>query len=88
MAVQTGDHVLVNVAPFVGSVRRSKESIPCRVLAIDGPHVQVETDFPCRALSLWVLSNWIERKLDDAHEPPSPTFCADRPEPRRSMMAG
>jgi hypothetical protein len=60
MKVQQGDRVMVNVAPFIGSVMRSKESVPCEVLGVDGIHVHVRTDPPYRDVSLWVLSSWIE----------------------------
>jgi hypothetical protein len=87
MAIQKGDQVLVNVAPFVGSLRRSKESIPCRVVAVDEPHVQVETDYPYRTVSLWILSDWIEGKLEQ-QPVPSPSFPGERSKQRRPVMAG
>jgi hypothetical protein len=67
MDIHTGDRVLVNLAPFIGSLRRHPESILCRVLAIDGSRVEVLTEFPCRDFSLWVASNWIEGRSDSPH---------------------
>jgi hypothetical protein len=60
MDVQKGDHVLVNVAPFIGSVMRCEESIPCEVLDIDGLQVHIRTEPPYRRVTLWILSSWIE----------------------------
>ena len=64
MGIQQGEHVLVNLAPFIGSSRHSKESIPCDVLAIDGTSVEVETKEPYRRVSLWVGASWIDSKLE------------------------
>jgi hypothetical protein len=63
MGVQKGDRVLVNVAPFIGSALRSRQSIPCEVLETSGPRVHVRTQPPHRRVSLWVLASWIEDKL-------------------------
>ena len=41
MDIRRRRHVLVNLAPFIGSSRRINESIPCNVLAIDGTFVEV-----------------------------------------------
>ena len=60
MEIQKGDHVLVNVAPFIGSVMRGSESIPCEVLDVDGVQVHVRAEPPYRGVSLWVLSNWVD----------------------------
>jgi hypothetical protein len=68
MNIQEGDQVLVNLAPFIGSRRRSKEAIPCRVIAIDGPHIEISTHDPYRELSLWVERTWID--VDVAREAP------------------
>ena len=47
-----------------GSVHRigdaSRQSVPCRIISIDGIHVEVCTEFPCREVTLWVLASWIE----------------------------
>jgi hypothetical protein len=66
MEIREGDHVRVNLAPFIGSVMSSKQSVPCRVLAIDGIHVEVCTEYPCREVSLWVLASWIEEVVASA----------------------
>jgi len=60
MDVRKGDRVLVNVAPFIGSVMRSNESVPCEVLDVDELRVHVRAEPPYRDVSLWVLSSWIE----------------------------
>ena len=60
MEIQKGDHVLVNVAPFIGSVMRGSESIPCEVLDVDGIQVHVRAEPPYRGVSLWVLSSWVD----------------------------
>jgi len=60
MEVRKGDRVLVNVAPFIGSKTRGKDSIPCEVLAVDGDQVHVRTQQPYRSVSLWVSAQWIE----------------------------
>ena len=71
MDIQQGEHVLVNLASFIGSSRRSNESIACNVRAIDGTSVEVETnDPPYRRFSLWVASTWIDGKV----EAPRPHF--------------
>jgi len=64
MDIQLGEHVLVNLAPFIGSSRRSNESIPCDVLTIEGTSVKVETEEPYRRFSLWVASSWIDGKVE------------------------
>jgi hypothetical protein len=60
MEMHRGDRVLVNVAPFIGSNRRGRTAIPCRVTAVDGSYVEVCTEAPCREISLRVTANWIE----------------------------
>ena len=64
MNIQEGDQVLVNLAPFIGLTRRSKKSIPCRVVVIDGPHIEIRVGPPYRELSLRVQKSWIEEKLE------------------------
>jgi hypothetical protein len=64
MDLQKGDHVMVNAAPFIGSQRRNRESIPCRILTVHEAHVEVQTEFPYREFSLWVGSDWVDRKLE------------------------
>ena len=64
MEIHQGEWVLVNLAPFIGARRRCRESIPCRILAVDATHVVVGTEHPFRELSLCVASAWIEGKLE------------------------
>ena len=66
MEYRVGDHVRVNLAPFIGSVMRSKQSVPCRIVAIDGIHAEVCSEYPCREVTLWVLSSWIEEVVVSA----------------------
>ncbi len=68
MDVRKGDRVLVNVAPFIGSVMRSNESIPCEVIEVNGLQVHVRAEPPYRDVSLWVLSSWIEGRPQQKHE--------------------
>jgi hypothetical protein len=68
MDLQKGDRVLVNVAPFIGSVMRSSESIPCIVLDVDGLQIHVRAQPPYRGVSLWVLSSWIDGHHDPKRE--------------------
>ncbi|MCD4727637.1 MAG: hypothetical protein K8R46_08245 [Pirellulales bacterium] len=60
MDVRKGDRVLVNVAPFIGSIMRSNESIPCEVIDVNGLQVHVRAEPPYRDVSIWILSSWIE----------------------------
>jgi hypothetical protein len=60
MDIQKGDRVLVNVAPFIGSVMRLDESIPCEVLDVDGIQVHVRAKPPYRGASLWILASWVD----------------------------
>jgi hypothetical protein len=64
MDIQKGDHVLVNVAPFIGSLRRNKQSVICEVLVIDGDEVEIRTLPPCRDLTLRVERFWVDCKLE------------------------
>jgi hypothetical protein len=68
MEIQKGDRVLVNVAPFIGSIMRSNESIPCRVIDVDGIQVHVRAEPPYREVSLWVLSSWIDGRQQQKRE--------------------
>ena len=68
MQLQQGDRVLVNVAPFIGSILRSDESIPCEVLDVDGIQVQVRAEPPYRPVSLWVLSSWVDGRSRQKQE--------------------
>lgn len=77
MNLQKGSRVLVNIAPFIGSWQRSKDSIPCRVLSIKETSVEIVTEPPYRVLSMWISPSWIEGPVDkdfprpheDNHEP-------------------
>ena len=64
MNIQKGSRVLVNVAPFIGSWQRSKDSIPCRVLSVNESSVEVATEHPYRELALWISPSWIEELLE------------------------
>ena len=68
MDFQKGDRVLVNVAPFIGSIMRSEESITCEVLDVDGIQVHVRAEPPCREVSLWILSSWVDGRLQQKQE--------------------
>jgi hypothetical protein len=64
MDIQAGDQVLVNVAPFIGSPRRNKQSVACEVLAVGDDEVQIRTLAPYREVCLTVERFWIDRKLE------------------------
>lgn len=68
MDIEKGDRVLVNVAPFIGSVMRGGESIPCEVLEVDGLQVHVRAEPPYRGVTLWILSSWIDGCPDRKRE--------------------
>jgi hypothetical protein len=68
MDIQIGDHVLVNVAPFIGSVMRGGGSIPCEVLDVNGIQVHVRAEPPYRGVSLWVLSSWVDGRQRQKRE--------------------
>jgi hypothetical protein len=67
MDIQAGDYVLVNVAPFIGSARPSKDSVPCKVIEVEGTRIRVCTDYPYQQVHLWVQSAWIDEKLEPAN---------------------
>ncbi len=67
MNVHEGDRVLVNVAPFIASVRRQASSVRCHVLQVAEGRVLVSTQSPCRQVDLWVEDQWIERVLEGRH---------------------
>jgi hypothetical protein len=77
MDIQKGDRVLVNVAPFIGSLMRGNESIPCQVLDVDGLQVHVRAEPPYRDVSLWILSSWIEDRPGQKRELLSSLGMAD-----------
>jgi hypothetical protein len=60
MDIQKGDRVLVNVAPFIGSIMRCDESVLCEVLEVDGLQLHVRVEPPYRGVSLWILSSWVD----------------------------
>ena len=60
MDIRPGDRVAVNLAPFIGSVTKSQTTIDCRVVAVEGDHVEVRTEHPYRDVLLRVKSVWIE----------------------------
>jgi len=63
MEVRVGDRVLVNVAPFIASVRRCQDSVPCKVVEVAGTQVRIVTKCPLREVDLWVSAQWIDGKL-------------------------
>ena len=77
MDFQKGDRVLVNVAPFIGSIMRGDESIPCVVLDVNGLQVNVRAEPPYRGVSLWVLSSWIDDRPRQKRELLSSVGMAD-----------
>jgi hypothetical protein len=60
MDIEKGDQLLVNVAPFIGSIMRCNESITCEVLEVDGLQLHVRALPPYRSVSLWILSSWVD----------------------------
>ena len=66
MDIREGDHLLVNVAPFIGSLRRNGQSVICEVLAVHGDDVEIRTLPPCREFTLRIECYWIDRKLEPA----------------------
>ena len=77
MDVRKGDRVLVNVAPFIGSAMHCDDSIPCEVLAVEAAQVHVRVEPPYRDVSLWVLSGWVEERLQQKRELISSLGIAD-----------
>jgi hypothetical protein len=63
MNVRKGDRVLVNVAPFIASARRHRDSVPCEVLEVEGARVRVATQSPCREVDVWIQDCWIDQVL-------------------------
>ena len=66
MEIYKGDHVLVNVAAFIGSLRRNKQSVTCEVLDLDGDEVEVRTLPPYREFTLRIERYWLDRKIKPA----------------------
>jgi hypothetical protein len=66
MEIQRGDHVHINVAPFIGSLRRSKQSVVCEVLEVGDDEIEVRTLPPCRELTMRIGRFWVDRGLEVA----------------------
>ncbi len=64
MEIFKGDHVLVNLAPFIGSIRRNRSSVPCEVLDVSGEQIEIRTHAPHREFDLHVHRDWVEQKLE------------------------
>ena len=64
MDIHKGDHVLVNVAAFIGSLRRNKQSVTCEVLSLHGDLVEIRTLPPCREFTLQIERYWLDGKLE------------------------
>jgi hypothetical protein len=75
MNIQNGNKVLVNLAPFIGSWQRCKDSIPCRVLSVKESSIEIATEPPYRELTMWISPSWIEGIAD--HD-----FCTQQDENR------
>lgn len=59
---------MVNLAPFIGARASSRQTIECRVNAVEGNRVQVTTEYPYRSVTLWIDPGWIEASQADACE--------------------
>jgi hypothetical protein len=66
MDIEKGDRVRVNVAPFIGSLRRSKQTVMCEVIDVEGDEIEVRTLPPCREVTLAIGRFWIEQALEVA----------------------
>jgi hypothetical protein len=75
MDIQPGDRVRVNLAPFIGSARRSKDSVPCEVTELEGARIRVTTEFPYRTVELWVSASWIDARLEQAQPLGEPSLA-------------
>jgi hypothetical protein len=75
MDIQAGDRVLVNVGPFIGSTRRSKDSVPCEVLEVDGARIRVATEFPFRKVDLWIQATWVDGRPEKARPLSEPSLA-------------
>ncbi len=76
MNVRVGNRVMVNLAPFIGSKVRSGQSIPCRVTAAEGDHLQVTSEFPYRSVTLWIPPRWIEAGHGERLEETADAACS------------
>jgi len=72
MDVCKGTRVAVNLAPFIGSPVRSRQSVPCRVLEVEGGRVQVCAEEPYRRVSMWIPASWIDAPLDESYAGATP----------------
>jgi hypothetical protein len=63
MDLRVGDTVLVNVAPFIGSLRRNKQSVACEVVEVRGDEIEIRTLAPCREVSITIERYWVDRKV-------------------------
>lgn len=68
MNARIGDHVMVNVAPFIGCARPIAETVPCQVIETDGPYLLVRAEPPYRGATMWILSSWIDEGICCRHE--------------------
>jgi hypothetical protein len=75
MDIQAGDRVLVNVAPFIGSTRRSKDSVPCEVLEVVGTRIRVATEPPYRKVDLWIQATWLDGRVEEAQPLGEPSLA-------------
>jgi len=64
--IRKGSRVAVNLAPFIGSLSRSKHRVPCCALEVRENSVLVRTEEPYRSVSLWVQADWIEQVESEA----------------------
>jgi hypothetical protein len=72
--IRAGDRVSVNVAPFIGSARRNKDSVPCEVLEVAGTRMRVATEPPYCKVELWVKTAWIDERLGEAQPLSEPSL--------------
>ena len=69
MDIHVGDHVLANLAPFIGVVQWCRNSVRCNVLEVDETRVRIVTDPPYREVDLWISCEWIEAVLERGQLP-------------------
>jgi hypothetical protein len=86
MNVQNGSFVAVNLAPFIGSAVRSRQSVPCRVLEVQAGRFRVCTEEPYRRVSLWIQASWIDKVLEPEHGECTSAALIDAP-PAQSLAA-
>jgi hypothetical protein len=71
MDLRVGDQVLVNVAPFIGSLRRNKQSVACEVLEVRGDEIEIRALAPCREVCLTIERFWVDRMVAPLSSRPS-----------------